>query len=142
MCTLLYCNMFLERMFILARKSSAPKPARMVSRCISRMGAVPTAIFSLGRMGFDRFVEATLLEFSITDQIQSVRQSFIPEYKLRFSGKVFMRATFDAALVEGKIPSLPADSVHWVGIAVEKLKAIADSVLVGTEGQLFCISTW
>ncbi|KAJ5318868.1 uncharacterized protein N7506_011572 [Penicillium brevicompactum] len=45
----------------------------------------------------------------------SVRQSFIPDYKLRFSGKVFMRATFDAALVEGKIPNLPADSIHWWG---------------------------
>ncbi|KAK4860701.1 hypothetical protein LT330_004432 [Penicillium expansum] len=45
----------------------------------------------------------------------SVRQSFIPDYKLRFSGKVFMRATFDASLVEGKIPDLPADSIHWWG---------------------------
>ncbi|KXG48032.1 Monooxygenase, FAD-binding [Penicillium griseofulvum] len=45
----------------------------------------------------------------------SVRQSFIPDYKLRFSGKVFMRATFDASLVEGKIPDLPADSMHWRG---------------------------
>ncbi|CEN61059.1 hypothetical protein ASPCAL07726 [Aspergillus calidoustus] len=44
-----------------------------------------------------------------------VRQSFIPEYKLRFSGKVFMRSTFDASLVEGKIPDLPADSMHWWG---------------------------
>ncbi|KAJ6188701.1 hypothetical protein N7519_003609 [Penicillium mononematosum] len=45
----------------------------------------------------------------------SVRQSFIPDYKLRFGGKVFMRATFDASLVEGKIPDLPADSIHWWG---------------------------
>ncbi|OQE22143.1 hypothetical protein PENFLA_c013G09894 [Penicillium flavigenum] len=45
----------------------------------------------------------------------SVRQSFIPDYKLRFSGKVFMRATFDASLLEGKIPDLPADSIHWWG---------------------------
>ncbi|KAF7523820.1 hypothetical protein PCG10_006347 [Penicillium crustosum] len=45
----------------------------------------------------------------------SVRQSFIPDYKLRFSGKVFMRATFDVSLVEGKIPDLPADSIHWWG---------------------------
>ncbi|KAJ5959323.1 uncharacterized protein N7479_006473 [Penicillium vulpinum] len=50
------------------------------------------------------------------DGIRSrVRQSFIPDYKLRFSGKVFMRATFDASLVEGKIPDLPADSMHWWG---------------------------
>lgn len=25
-----------------------------------------------------------------------------------------MRATFDASLVEGKIPDLPTDSIHWV----------------------------
>ncbi|BCS27830.1 uncharacterized protein APUU_60878S [Aspergillus puulaauensis] len=44
-----------------------------------------------------------------------VRQSFIPEYKLRFTGKVFMRSTFDASLVAGKIPDLPDDSLHWWG---------------------------
>ncbi|RAH79594.1 FAD/NAD(P)-binding domain-containing protein [Aspergillus japonicus CBS 114.51] len=44
-----------------------------------------------------------------------VRQSFIPQYKLRFSGKVFMRSTFDASLVEGKVADLPADSIHWWG---------------------------
>ncbi|KAJ5155996.1 hypothetical protein N7492_008799 [Penicillium capsulatum] len=50
------------------------------------------------------------------DGIKSaVRQSFLPDYKLRFSGKVFMRSTFDASLVEGKIPTLPADSMHWWG---------------------------
>ncbi|CEO60050.1 hypothetical protein PMG11_04693 [Penicillium brasilianum] len=50
------------------------------------------------------------------DGIRSpVRQSFIPDYKLKFSGKVFMRATFDASLVEGKIPDLPIDSMHWWG---------------------------
>ncbi|KAJ5773012.1 Monooxygenase FAD-binding [Penicillium paradoxum] len=50
------------------------------------------------------------------DGIRSrVRQSFMPDYKLRFSGKVFMRATFDAELVEGKIPDLPVDSMHWWG---------------------------
>lgn len=45
---------------------------------------------------------------------KKVRQSFIPDYKLRFSGKIFMRSTFDASLVEAKIPNLPADSLHWV----------------------------
>ncbi|KAJ5608974.1 hypothetical protein N7528_009541 [Penicillium herquei] len=50
------------------------------------------------------------------DGIKSrVRQSFVPEYKLRFSGKIFMRSTFDASLVEDKIPDLPADSLHWWG---------------------------
>ncbi|PYH98946.1 FAD/NAD(P)-binding domain-containing protein [Aspergillus ellipticus CBS 707.79] len=50
------------------------------------------------------------------DGIKSkVRQSFIPEYRLRFNGKVYMRSTFDASRVEGKVPDLPADSVHWWG---------------------------
>ncbi|KAK1240396.1 hypothetical protein MKX07_004424 [Trichoderma sp. CBMAI-0711] len=44
-----------------------------------------------------------------------VRGSFYPDYKLRFSGKVFMRSTFDASLVEGKVPDLPADAAHWWG---------------------------
>ncbi|KAL7809438.1 putative monooxygenase [Trichoderma gracile] len=48
------------------------------------------------------------------DGIRSqVRGSFYPDYKLRFSGKVFMRSTFDASLVEGKVPDLPADAAHW-----------------------------
>ncbi|UKZ83998.1 hypothetical protein TrVFT333_011814 [Trichoderma virens FT-333] len=45
----------------------------------------------------------------------NVRASFYPDYKLRFSGKVFMRSTFDVALVEGKVPDLPADAAHWWG---------------------------
>jgi salicylate hydroxylase len=55
-------------------------------------------------------MESTLL----TPGLQKVRQSFVPDYKLQFSGKVFMRSTFDASWVEGKIPGLPADSMHWV----------------------------
>ncbi|KAL4804954.1 hypothetical protein BDV18DRAFT_161353 [Aspergillus unguis] len=43
-----------------------------------------------------------------------VRQSFLPGYTLRFTGKVYMRSTFDASLVEG-IPDLPDDSMHWWG---------------------------
>jgi salicylate hydroxylase len=58
-------------------------------------------------------ITLVIIAFLLTG-VQSVRQSFIPDYKLRFSGKVFMRATFDASLVEGKIPELPADSIHWV----------------------------
>ncbi|KAF3406205.1 Salicylate hydroxylase [Talaromyces pinophilus] len=50
------------------------------------------------------------------DGIKSrTRQSFIPEYKLKFSGKVFARSTFDASILEGKIRDLPVDSVHWWG---------------------------
>lgn len=70
--------------------------------------------FSLVQMAFARFVGVLLWNFISLTQVQSVRQSFIPDYKLRFSGKVFMRATFDASLVEGKIPDLPEDSIHWV----------------------------
>ncbi|KAL4943082.1 hypothetical protein BDV06DRAFT_211359 [Aspergillus oleicola] len=44
-----------------------------------------------------------------------VRQLFIPDYKPRFTGKVFMRSTFDVSLVEGKVPDLPEDSLHWWG---------------------------
>lgn len=70
---------------------------------------------SLGQMDFDQLVLITLVNIAVLlTQVQSVRQSFVPDYKLRFSGKVFMRATFDASLVEGKIPDLPADSIHWV----------------------------
>lgn len=46
---------------------------------------------------------------------QRVRQSFNPGYQLRFTGKVFIRAVFPVELVEGQIPGLPADSMHWVG---------------------------
>ncbi|KAL6880004.1 hypothetical protein HDV57DRAFT_498644 [Trichoderma longibrachiatum] len=50
------------------------------------------------------------------DGIRSaIRSSFYPDHKLRFSGKVFMRSTFDASLVEGKVPDLPADAAHWWG---------------------------
>jgi salicylate hydroxylase len=55
---------------------------------------------------------------------QRTRQSFFPAYKLKFSGKVFARSTFDASIVEGKIPDLPVDSVHWVcvqGCPTDKL---------------------
>ncbi|KAK8146309.1 hypothetical protein G3M48_003257 [Beauveria asiatica] len=50
------------------------------------------------------------------DGIRSrVRQSLLPDYHLKFTGKVFARSTFDASLVEGKIPGLPLDAVHWWG---------------------------
>ncbi|KAL4894225.1 hypothetical protein BDV59DRAFT_176065 [Aspergillus ambiguus] len=65
------------------------------------------------------FGDGTVAEGDIVigaDGIRSkVRQSVIPEHRLEFTGKVFMRATFDASLVEGKIPGLPEDSTHWWG---------------------------
>lgn len=69
----------------------------------------------IGADGIRSVCEITLtnIALSLTSD-KRVRQSFIPDYKLQFSGKVFMRATFDASLVEGKIPDLPADSMHWV----------------------------
>ncbi|KAI9935117.1 hypothetical protein ASPWEDRAFT_186722 [Aspergillus wentii DTO 134E9] len=45
----------------------------------------------------------------------NVRQSFAPEHKLNWTGKVFLRSTFDASLVQ-HIPDLPLDSVHWWGL--------------------------
>ncbi|CAG7916270.1 unnamed protein product [Penicillium olsonii] len=87
----------------------------MASPCSLKMGLAPMETFSLVQMAFARFVGVLLWNFISLTQVQSVRQSFIPDYKLRFSGKVFMRATFDASLVEGKIPDLPEDSIHWWG---------------------------
>lgn len=55
-----------------------------------------------------------LADCAPSNKEKKVRQSFIPDYKLRFSGKIFMRSTFDASLVESNIPNLPADSLHWV----------------------------
>lgn len=46
---------------------------------------------------------------------QKVRAAFVPNHKLKWTGKVFARSTFDASLVEG-IKDLPADSTHWVRI--------------------------
>lgn len=43
-----------------------------------------------------------------------MRQSFVPEFKLHWSGWTAFRATFDASLVES-IPDLPEDSSHWWG---------------------------
>lgn len=69
----------------------------------------------IGADGIRSVCDMALIRIALLlTRAQSVRQSFIPDYKLRFSGKVFMRATFDASLVEGKIPDLPADSIHWV----------------------------
>ncbi|XWW97567.1 hypothetical protein V2A60_005551 [Cordyceps javanica] len=50
------------------------------------------------------------------DGIRSkVRQAFLPDHRLRFTGKVFFRSTFNASLVEDEIPDLPFDAVHWWG---------------------------
>ncbi|OGM49771.1 monooxygenase [Aspergillus bombycis] len=43
-----------------------------------------------------------------------VRQSFVPNHQLFSTGKVFLRSTFDASLVE-HIQDLPLDSTHWWG---------------------------
>ncbi|KAH7398035.1 hypothetical protein BKA64DRAFT_56237 [Cadophora sp. MPI-SDFR-AT-0126] len=43
-----------------------------------------------------------------------VRQSFVPDFELKWSGWTAFRATFDASLVES-IPNLPEDSTHWWG---------------------------
>lgn len=43
-----------------------------------------------------------------------MRQSFVPNFELKWSGWTAFRATFDASLVES-IPDLPEDSIHWWG---------------------------
>ncbi|KAH7354682.1 monooxygenase [Rhexocercosporidium sp. MPI-PUGE-AT-0058] len=43
-----------------------------------------------------------------------VRQSFVPNFELKWSGWTAFRATFDVSLVES-IPDLPEDSIHWWG---------------------------
>lgn len=50
------------------------------------------------------------------DGIRSkVRQSLLPNYHLKFTGKVFVRSTFAASLVEAEVPDLPLDAIHWWG---------------------------
>ncbi|KAJ5391451.1 Monooxygenase FAD-binding [Penicillium cosmopolitanum] len=64
------------------------------------------------------------------DGIRSaVRKSFLPDYRLRFSGKVFMRSTFDASLVEGKIPNLPSDSMHWTWYSTSTIPHIGSLLM-------------
>jgi salicylate hydroxylase len=43
-----------------------------------------------------------------------VRQSLVPDFKLKWSGWTAFRAVFDASLVQD-IPDLPEDSAHWWG---------------------------
>lgn len=43
-----------------------------------------------------------------------VRQDFAPEHRLRWTGQVALRATFDAGLIR-EIPDVPEDAVHIVG---------------------------
>jgi salicylate hydroxylase len=65
-----------------------------------------------------RFEDGTLESADLVlgaDGLHSgVRQSFVPEFKLKWSGLTSFRAVFDASLVES-IPGLPEDTVHWVG---------------------------
>jgi salicylate hydroxylase len=43
-----------------------------------------------------------------------VRQHFVPDFKLKWSGWTAYRTCFDAKLTEG-IKDLPEDSIHWWG---------------------------
>jgi len=45
---------------------------------------------------------------------KGVRQLFVPDFELKWSGWTAFRGTFDASLVE-LIPDLPEDSTHWWG---------------------------
>ncbi|KAL1857939.1 hypothetical protein Plec18170_003163 [Paecilomyces lecythidis] len=64
------------------------------------------------------FTDGTSAEGDVligADGIHSkVRASFVPDHRLYATGKVYMRSTFDASLVEN-IPDLPLDSSHWWG---------------------------
>ncbi|KZT02803.1 monooxygenase [Laetiporus sulphureus 93-53] len=44
-----------------------------------------------------------------------VRTAFVPHHKLKWTGRIIMRATYDASLVEGVL-DLPPDSTHWWGL--------------------------
>lgn len=48
--------------------------------------------------------------------LQKVRGTFKPDHDVKWTGKTYLRATFDASLVEG-IPDLPLDSTHWVSFS-------------------------
>ncbi|KAF7593206.1 hypothetical protein BBP40_011836 [Aspergillus hancockii] len=65
-----------------------------------------------------RFADGTHTHGDIligADGIHSrVRKSIAPNHQLFFTGKVFLRSTFDASLV-ADIPDLPLDSAHWWG---------------------------
>ncbi|KAI9733942.1 MAG: hypothetical protein M1834_002597 [Cirrosporium novae-zelandiae] len=43
-----------------------------------------------------------------------VRNAFVPEYQLKWTGRVVFRSIFDASLTDD-IPDLPSDSTHWWG---------------------------
>jgi salicylate hydroxylase len=43
-----------------------------------------------------------------------VRKAFNPDFRLRYTNRTALRATFDASLVDN-ISDLPADSMHWWG---------------------------
>lgn len=82
----------------------------------------------IGADGIRSVRDITLVIAFLLIRVQSVRRSFIPDHKLRFSGEVFIRRMFDASLVEGKIPGLPADSIHWVySHCVEGVRIIANN---------------
>ncbi|KIW21314.1 hypothetical protein PV08_01894 [Exophiala spinifera] len=43
-----------------------------------------------------------------------VRRAFVPEHTLHYTGRTWIRSTFDASLVDD-IADLPSDSAHWWG---------------------------
>ncbi|KAJ5844085.1 uncharacterized protein N7525_001826, partial [Penicillium rubens] len=68
----------------------------------------------IGADGIRSVRDITLVIAFLLIRVQSVRRSFIPDHKLRFSGEVFIRRMFDASLVEGKIPDPGKDQYTTV----------------------------
>lgn len=68
--------------------------------------------------------------------VKGVRQSFVPDFELKWSGWTAFRATFDASLVES-IPDLPEDSTHWWGPTTSFFSSRLGKNSFSTVGSVF-----
>ncbi|CZR65806.1 related to salicylate 1-monooxygenase [Phialocephala subalpina] len=89
---------------------------------------VPKEMIHLGKkaVGVDVFGDGVTLRFEDGTTAQAdiligadglksaVRQFFVPDFKLLWSGWTAYRTCFDASLTKS-IPNLPEDSIHWWG---------------------------
>lgn len=89
---------------------------------------VPREIIHLGKrlVGVEVVAETIVVAFEDgttalgdlligADGINSkVRKAFNPDFRLSYTNKTALRATFDFSLVEN-VPNLPVDSTHWTG---------------------------
>ncbi|KAE8445956.1 hypothetical protein EG329_012735 [Mollisiaceae sp. DMI_Dod_QoI] len=92
--------------------------AENVPRDIIHLGKKVVSIDVLGEGVQVRFGDGTKVEADIligADGLRSaVRQHFVPNFKLVWSGWTAYRTCFDVSLT-GSIPGLPEDSIHWWG---------------------------